>query len=119
MAERPGPEVLPRVVPVVREAGRATSPGPLRLTRRGRVVLVLAALLVLSLGLSAGRATLAAGHEPRARVVVVQPGETLWGLAQRLAPGHDPRPVIHRICELNGAGCGRLEAGQRLRVPGG
>jgi hypothetical protein len=103
-------------------AGAAYASGApaLRLTRRGRVVLVLAALAVLTLGLSAGHATLASGPEgPSVRVHVVRPGETLWDIARRLEPGRDPRPVVYDICRLNGGDCGGVEAGQRLSVPVG
>jgi hypothetical protein len=50
-------------------------------------------------------------------VLIVQPGDTLWGLALTLAPGADPRPIVDRLAERNGGSS--LQAGQRLIVPAG
>jgi hypothetical protein len=98
----------------------AHRPQPVRLTRRGRLVLVLAMLaaLVVVLG-SAGRSTEAAGHGPRTQpvTVTVQTGETLWQLASRVAPETDPRLVIAEIERLNTLSGSTVYAGQQLRVP--
>jgi LysM domain len=49
--------------------------------------------------------------------VTVQPGETLWGLAERYAsPGTDPRAFVDEVTELNGLE-GVLQAGARLKLP--
>ena len=37
------------------------------------------------------------GHEP----VTVHPGETLWQIARRVAPGDDTRDTVLRIRDLN------------------
>src|SRR5205823_11848037 len=72
-----------------------------RLTRRGRHALGgIAVLLGLALG---GGAAAAAVHVGRptpplpsavSATVVVMPGDTLWTIAERLAPGRDPRGVV-------------------------
>jgi LysM repeat protein len=49
--------------------------------------------------------------------VVVQPGESLWQLAQELAPQADPRSTVLRIRDLNHLSSDRVEAGQALVVP--
>jgi len=49
-------------------------------------------------------------------VVVVQPGDTLWTIARRLAPGADPRALVDRIAATNGGAA--LFVGQRLVVSG-
>jgi len=49
--------------------------------------------------------------------VVVQSGETLWGIAREIAPGHDPRLVIAQIRELNDLGTRSIVPGQTLVVP--
>jgi len=108
----------PRPARVAGPAARVSRPGRLRLTRRGRVAVVLTSLLVLSLFLSVGHATFASGPDgPRDRVRVVQPGETLWSIATRLRPHEDPRPFIQQVVELNGLATAGLDAGQRLRIP--
>ena len=49
--------------------------------------------------------------------LVVQPGQTLWQIAEDLAPGADPRTTIALIVELNDLSGGGLAAGQELRLP--
>ncbi|WP_406692177.1 LysM peptidoglycan-binding domain-containing protein [Saccharopolyspora sp. ID03-671] len=46
-------------------------------------------------------------------------GDTLWGIATRMAPDEDPRAVVERIVELNGLGGASAEAGRHLVVPVG
>jgi hypothetical protein len=48
-------------------------------------------------------------------VIVVQPGDSLWSLAESLAPGQDPRPVVDVLARANGGTT--LRAGQSLVVP--
>jgi LysM repeat protein len=92
-----------------------------RLTRRGRltVLLVLAALLFTAFSL--GRAASEASSEPVATVeleqITVQPGDTLWAVASRIAPQHDPREVIDEIRRLNELSTVELRAGQQLLLP--
>jgi LysM repeat protein len=98
---------------------------PLRLTRRGRTAL--RALLVLALvGLMAATALFMAhgadaADGPAPKVVVkhhvVLPGETLWGIATRLAPGADPRDTIASILEFNALQSSAVHAGQDLAIP--
>lgn len=45
---------------------------------------------------------------------VVQPGDTLWSIAEQIAPGSDPRPVVDALREANGGPT--LEVGTRLRL---
>lgn len=49
--------------------------------------------------------------------VVVQPGDTLWSVAQRADPAADPRAVVDRIKELNGLQGDAVVAGAVLQVP--
>jgi hypothetical protein len=46
---------------------------------------------------------------------VVQPGETLWGIARRLQPSGDIRPLVDRLAAAHGRG--PLVAGESLAVP--
>src|SRR5581483_11387542 len=81
----------PRVAAVPR-APRETP--PLRLTRRGRIVVaVTAALLVTMISLLAAGVAQATNHAPSPRAarqnlvqVVVRPGQTLWSVAESADP---------------------------------
>jgi len=48
---------------------------------------------------------------------VVQPGETLWGIAQRYRPNEDPRKVVYEIQEASGVEGGLIMAYQLVLVP--
>jgi LysM domain len=102
------------------------SPHRLRLTRRGRIVLaVLAVLTVCGLfvaGASAAQAsgpTAAHGTGGAAQRVIVQPGDTLWSIAQSAAPNADARTIVQEILQANRLTTASISAGQRLWVPRG
>ncbi len=103
-----------------REAGRPMAPRRARLTRRGRVVVVLVALVLLVVGFSMGRvSSQAAGPQRHAApaTVTVEPGESLWSLAARIAPHVDPRLVVDQIVALNHLPDAEVDAGEQLVVP--
>jgi nucleoid-associated protein YgaU len=109
--------------PVVspRRTAAARPSAPVRLTHRGRLVLALAlalvaGLAVLGLGLGGASAVRGTGG-PVTTTVVVQPGETLWQIAQRVAPGADPRLTVDRLQRLNGLDGALVVPGQELVVP--
>src|SRR5262245_12745140 len=102
---------VPRVVPQV-----ACAPRRLRLPFSGMVALAGAACMaVLGLGMLSGAG--AASVPDRTAVVRVEPGENLWELAGRVAPGSDASAVVDRIRELNGGLAGGVTPGQPLTVP--
>jgi len=112
----------PTLVPApTRPSSRPAPSGQVRLTRRGRlVVLVLALVVVLGLGLywAAGSvATEKPGTPEPTRVIMVGTGETLWGIAADLAEDGDVRAMVDRIEQLNALDSGMVVAGQRLRIP--
>ena len=99
----------------------ARRPKPrLRLTRRGRLVLValfLAAVGGLAAILSpASRAADPAGPPP---VAVVQPGDTLWSVVARHRPSNTPFQMIAEIRRLNDLDDFTVFAGQKLVLPPG
>jgi Tfp pilus assembly protein FimV len=49
--------------------------------------------------------------------VTVMAGESLWGIAQEVAPSADPRDVVDAIVRLNALDGVELSAGQRLSIP--
>jgi LysM repeat protein len=92
-----------------------------RLTRRGRVVVVLVALVaVLAVGLVVASSSVATGEggtpEPT-RVVQVGSGDTLWEIASAVAADGDVRAMVDRISKMNALDSGMVQAGQRLLVP--
>jgi hypothetical protein len=92
-----------------------------RLTRRGRalvvLVLVMATLVAIAL-LSRGPVDAATGRGgPVVSHVTVAPGETLWHIAAREAPAADRRDMVDRIIELNGLRGAGVMAGQQIAVP--
>jgi hypothetical protein len=92
--------------------------GRVRLTRRGRAVavglLVLLATVAIALLAPASRAADPSGSLPTA---VVQPGDSLWSIAERHVPGHDPVAAVEEIRRLNRLDGYTVHAGQRLAVP--
>ncbi len=100
---------------------------PISLTRRGRVLLRLAAfasIFILAAALFGARAESAlAGREapPAYQTITVAPGETLWQIAKLVsattgATG-DLRDLIDQIIALNALTSPSITAGQHLRIP--
>lgn len=109
--------------PRVRAARAARPAAPVRLTRRGRLVvtflflgLVLAVLTVFG---STSAATGEAGEPVPTRTVVVDDGDTLWMIASEVAAPGEVREMVHRIEELNALSGAGLAVGQRIAVPVG
>jgi len=106
---------------------RDTPVAPLRLTRRGRVVVALAAALLVtmvSLLLAGVAQATNDGPSPRAArenlvQVIVRPGQSLWSVAESADPDQDTRAVIQQIIDLNSLNGDTVLAGQRLWVPRG
>ena len=123
-----------------------TSATRLRLTRRGRVVFTTLAAVPLVLGAfafavnggPAGASGSAVGidlvsyttdsgivatlaYSPTdvgsARFITVEPGQTLWDLAEGEFPSADPRDVVADIKRLNALSVETLQPGQRLEIP--
>ena len=84
---------------------------------------MLAALAGLGLVLSVARAGVALGGSsladaerlPHVQRVVVEPGDSLWSIAQRVAPGQDPRAVVDQLAARLGSTT--LAPGETLAVP--
>ncbi|CAH0160437.1 Cell division suppressor protein YneA [Microbacterium oxydans] len=96
----------------------------LRLTVRGRRVLLALAALPLAFGIAfaaiSGGSALASGEDAGTvtfSTVTVMPGDTLWSIASEIAPAADPRDVIGDITRLNALPTGELQIGQELAIP--
>jgi nucleoid-associated protein YgaU len=116
-------------------AGALTAPpqraerAPIRLTRRGRIVV--GALIAIGVAAAAsliwltvaGQAQAASHVGPQVPLrdsvqrVIVRPGDSLWSIADKTDPGADPRSVISEIVELNSLPGTGLQVGQVLWVP--
>ncbi len=46
---------------------------------------------------------------------IVQPGDSLWSIAEALRPNADPRPLVDEL--RSAAGSANLQIGQRLLIP--
>jgi hypothetical protein len=101
-----------------------TTGSHLRITRRGR--LVLASLLVgplVAVGVIAGvNVTSAIATSVSSSVgeldhLTINAGESLWQVAERIAPASDPRDVIADIVSLNRMSTSSVEPGQRIAIP--
>ncbi|TAK69420.1 MAG: LysM peptidoglycan-binding domain-containing protein [Actinomycetota bacterium] len=101
--------------------GTSRRKGPARLTRRGRLVLLVLLVLLMFAAVSFGRsASSEASSEaarPATRELIVQPGQSLWQIAQHVAPGVDPREMVLRIRDLNDLDSSLVVPGQPLVVP--
>jgi len=136
--EAPRPEaprpVAPRPSTASPSTPRPSKPGPsapvaartpVRLTRRGRLVVAAAALLVAAaVSVVLAGAAQALGHSgaparPGAGItkVEVRPGQNLWTLAEAYDPNADPRQVIQEILQLNSMSTDQLQPGQVLWMP--
>jgi len=95
----------------------------LRITRRGRAVLTLLVAVPLAIAAAVtgiGALGAAAGTQGSAATfsyVTVEPGESLWQVAQEVAPTADPRDVVADILTLNNLSSGEVQPGQRLAIP--
>ncbi len=95
----------------------------LRITRRGRAVVTVLVAIPLAIaaavfgvgavGADAGTHTSSATFQ----YVTVEPGESLWQVAESVAPTADPRDVVADIQSLNNLSSGELQPGQRLAIP--
>jgi hypothetical protein len=100
------------------------APAPrLRLTARGRFVFgtlaaipVVAVAIFLGIGAGGAQATLDSGSTTF-EYVSVAPGQSLWQLAEQVAPQADPREVVADILSLNNLNSGDVQPGQELAIP--
>ena len=111
-------------------AGLPPAPRAVRLPesvyRRRRIVAAMIGAAVLTLGLVAARPDRVPPGEANPwpstvevslpaelpGVYVVQPGDTLWDIALAIAPGADPRGLVHDLADA--AGGSMLEPGQQI-----
>jgi hypothetical protein len=117
--------ILPAEAVHTASSPRAQSPmrPRLHITRRGRAVLSLGVALavvatIVAVVLSGGGAvaTSTSGDVHFSHITVAA-GETLWQVAEDVAPSSDPRDVIADIQQLNNLGTTQVMPGQSLAIP--
>ena len=91
---------------------------PRYLTAPSRV-LVIISTFVVALVLLLASSVMAAGPEPETVDYRVRSGDTLWTIAQEVAPEDDARAVISEIRDLNDLESSLILPGQTLSVPAG
>jgi hypothetical protein len=111
-----------------RRYGSSAAAVPVRLTRRGQIVVtalavVIVTVAVLLIGLLASGGAQASnqgqpggGYQGMHQIVVRQ-GQTLWSIAAAAEPTADPRAVIQQMVLVNALGGTDIQAGQLLWVP--
>lgn len=108
-------------VPVACGGSAAPSVHGARLTRRGRVVLALAWMLLVAAGVLGVVRPWAADTPAGTGATTtlhVEAGDTLWQVAGEIAPTADLREVVAAIVDLNGLGsAGDISPGDVLVVP--
>lgn len=111
----------PNHLVLVKDYPQRPAKQPIRLTRRGRRVVALLALIpivitFLLIGTRGAQASDASAQAMSA-TIVVKPGQSLWDVAAAINPNKDPRETIWVIQQLNGMTTSEVLAGQELTVP--
>lgn len=119
-----GPAVRSAAVPIARAARVETQPSThLRLTRRGRLAITIAvaapiAIAAVSFAVNGGIAAATVEAAPVTfSYVQVAAGDSLWQIAQSIAPEADPREVVSDLVQLNQLTSVVVQPGQRLAIP--
>ena len=115
-----------RTSPAARTAARPSlvesASAPVRLTRRGKIVVVALAIVAIAvLAIMWGPSSTAsgeAGTPQQTTSVQVLPGHTLWQIAADANPHGDIRKTVDEIIELNSLpNASALQMGSEIAVP--
>jgi len=108
------------MVPAEMVSAGSYSRPPLRLTRRGRAVVLGVFVVLASVASAILLATASRADQPRtgpAPSVIVQPDDTLWSIATRTAPRRDPFAAVAEIRQINDLEGYVVHPGQTLELP--
>ncbi|MFC0553510.1 LysM peptidoglycan-binding domain-containing protein [Planotetraspora thailandica] len=99
---------------------------PLRLTRRGKIVLIgaitgfaLGALLLGTHAVVTASTGLVSPAQQGLPYVDVKRGDTLWTIATAVGNGGDPASTVRQIMNINGLSGSLIQPGTRLYLPSG
>lgn len=110
-----------RTTPARRTSSTRTQQTRMHLTGRGRVAVfgagLIAILGIVAVSSQVADASATASGSAATAVVVVQAGDSLWSIAQKVSSNVDPREMVVRIRELNALDGSVVVAGQSLVVP--
>jgi LysM repeat protein len=83
------------------------------------VITVPAVTALTAIALLSGGSAIATGNAGTADFdyLTVQAGQSLWGIAESIAPEADPRDVIAEIMSLNQLRESSVQPGQRIAIP--
>ena len=93
---------------------------PLRLTRRGRAVVLMVLALVASVASAVLFTTASRASDDPATpppTITVRSGDTLWDIATEVRPGRDARGAVAELRRLNHLDGYDLQPGQILILP--
>lgn len=96
----------------------AVLPAAVYRRRRMMAAAALAAVLLTAFFSTQTADATATSVKPKLTYVTVYSGESLWQIAQRVAPNTDPRDFIDAIMQVNALKSANVSAGQRLVLPG-
>jgi hypothetical protein len=121
-AYAPRPERPLATVTELYQPSERSVAAPLRLTRRGVVVLAslvgLLAAALIGLAWASAPSSASSGRSAISvpAIVTVQPGDSLWTIAARVAPQTDPRAEVAHLQQLNHLPGVELQPGQLLHT---
>ena len=93
-----------------------TRPARVSVHRLALVLAVLVAAVIVGVRLAPPSAAASSSGFQLTRYVVVQPGDTLWGIAAHAAPDRDIPDEVDAIAKLNNLD-GVITPGQRIYLP--
>lgn len=120
-AVRPNPRPVPHATPRdARPVATQAGPTPAVAARRRRVAAVACAavlgLTAIAVGFGVGHASAESdGVAPAPVIYVVQPGDTLWAIAGKVAPEVNAARAVDAL--RSAAGGSALTPGQRIALP--
>lgn len=83
---------------------------------RSAVIVAIAATSVFGF-VSTAAANNSSANPAKFKYVTIQAGQTLWDLAEQVAPNSNPQDWMQDVVNLNGLTSTDLKPGQRLALP--